>query len=124
MCGYKIVTGKSNEKGQVDIDALKSIVSGDTAAFMLTNPNTLGLFEDQILEISKLAHEAGALLYMDGANFNALVGLAEPAKLGFDILHLNLHKTFSVPHGGGGPGAGPVGVIQKLSKLRSNHSFY
>ncbi|OGR81250.1 MAG: glycine dehydrogenase (aminomethyl-transferring) [Elusimicrobia bacterium RIFCSPLOWO2_02_FULL_39_32] len=117
IAGYSIKSVPSNKRGRIDIDALKNVLDETTALVMVTCPNTLGLFEDQILEISKLAHEAGALLYMDGANFNALVGLAEPAKLGFDILHLNLHKTFSVPHGGGGPGAGPVGVIQKLSKF-------
>lgn len=117
IAGYSIKSIPSNKQGRIDIDALKNILDETTALVMITCPNTLGLFEDQILEISKLTHEFGALLYMDGANFNALVGSVEPAKLGFDIMHLNLHKTFSVPHGGGGPGAGPVGVIQKLSKF-------
>ena len=114
MCGFNIVEIKSNEKGLVDLDALKSVLDNNTAAIMLTNPNTLGLFEEDILEISKLVHEAGGLLYYDGANMNAIMGHTNPALMGFDIVHLNLHKTFSTPHGGGGPGAGPVGVVEKL----------
>lgn len=114
MCGFNIVEIKSNEKGLVDLDALKAVLDNNTAAIMLTNPNTLGLFEEDILEISKLVHEAGGLLYYDGANMNAIMGHTNPALMGFDIVHMNLHKTFSTPHGGGGPGAGPVGVVSKL----------
>ncbi len=114
MCGFNIVEIKSNEKGLVDLEALKAVLDNNTAAIMLTNPNTLGLFEEDILEISKLVHEAGGLLYYDGANMNAIMGYTNPKLMGFDIVHLNLHKTFSTPHGGGGPGAGPVGVVEKL----------
>lgn len=114
MCGFNIVEIKSNEKGLVDLEALKSALDENTAAIMLTNPNTLGLFEEEILEISRLVHEKGALLYYDGANMNAIMGYTNPRLMGFDIVHLNLHKTFSTPHGGGGPGAGPVGVVDKL----------
>ena len=116
MCGFNIVEIKSNEKGLVDIEALKSVLDENTAAIMLTNPNTLGLFEENILEISKLVHEAGALLYYDGANMNAILGHTNPKLMGFDIVHMNLHKTFSTPHGGGGPGAGPVGVVESLKE--------
>ena len=114
MCGFNIVEIKSNEKGLVDLEALKAVLDNNTAAIMLTNPNTLGLFEEDILEISKLVHEAGGLLYYDGANMNAIMGYTNPKLMGFDIVHLNLHKTFSNTHGGGGPGAGPVGVVEKL----------
>lgn len=114
MCGFNTVEIKSLPNGQVDIDALKAVLDNNTAAIMLTNPNTLGLYEENILEISKLVHEAGGLLYYDGANLNAIMGYTNPAKMGFDIVHLNLHKTFSTPHGGGGPGSGPVGVVEKL----------
>ncbi len=114
MCGFNIIEIKSLENGQVDLDALKSVLDENTAAIMLTNPNTLGLFEEKILEISKMVHEVGALLYYDGANLNAIMGYTNPAIMGFDIVHVNLHKTFSTPHGGGGPGAGPVGVVEKL----------
>lgn len=120
MCGFDIVKVKSNEKGQVDIEDLKSIFNenkGEIAAIMMTNPNTLGLFEEKISEISKLAHEEGALLYYDGANLNAVMGITTPKVMGFDIVHLNLHKTFSTPHGGGGPGSGPVGVVEKLKEF-------
>lgn len=117
MCGFNIVEIKSNEKGLVDLDALKAVLDNNTAAIMLTNPNTLGLFEEDILEISKLVHEAGGLLYYDGANMNAIMGYTNPKLMGFDIVHLNLHKTFSTPHGGGGPGAGPVGVVDKLKEF-------
>ena len=110
MCGFEIIEVKSNDKGQVDIDALKALLDNTIAAIMMTNPNTLGLFEEQVLEISKLLHDNGSLLYYDGANFNAVMGWTNPALMGFDIVHINLHKTFSTPHGGGGPGAGPVGV--------------
>jgi glycine dehydrogenase subunit 2 len=114
MCGFNIIEIKSNSKGLVDLEALKSVLDENTAAIMLTNPNTLGLFEEEILEISKLVHEKGGLLYYDGANMNAIMGHTSPKLMGFDIVHINLHKTFSTPHGGGGPGAGPVGVVEKL----------
>ncbi len=114
MCGFNIIELKSDEKGLVDIEALKSVLDKNTAAIMLTNPNTLGLFEENILQISELVHNAGGLLYYDGANMNAIMGHTNPKLMGFDIMHINLHKTFSTPHGGGGPGAGPVGVVEKL----------
>lgn len=114
MCGFEIVSVKSNEKGQVDVEALKELLTPEIAAIMMTNPNTLGIFEENVLEISKLMHENGSLLYYDGANFNAIMGHSNPALMGFDVVHLNLHKTFSTPHGGGGPGAGPVCVVEKL----------
>lgn len=114
MSGFDIVEIKSNEKGQVDIDALKSVLDRDVAAIMMTNPNTLGIFEKNVEEISRLMHENGSLLYYDGANFNAIMGYTNPKLMGFDVVHLNLHKTFSTPHGGGGPGAGPVAVVEKL----------
>lgn len=117
MCGFEIVEVKSNERGQVDIEALKSLLDNNVAAIMMTNPNTLGLFEENVLEISKLMHDNGSLLYYDGANFNAVMGWTNPALMGFDVVHLNLHKTFSTPHGGGGPGAGPVGVVAKLKEF-------
>lgn len=117
MCGFDIVEVKSNEKGQVDIEALKLLLDNTVAAIMMTNPNTLGLFEEQVLEISKLMHDNGSLLYYDGANFNAIMGWTNPALMGFDIVHINLHKTFSTPHGGGGPGAGPVGVKEYLREF-------
>lgn len=114
MCGFEIVSVKSNDKGQVDIEALKELLTPDVAAIMMTNPNTLGIFEENVLEISKLMHANGSLLYYDGANFNAIMGHSNPKLMGFDVVHLNLHKTFATPHGGGGPGAGPVGVVEKL----------
>ena len=114
MCGFDIVEVKSNEKGQVDIDALKLLLDKDVAAIMMTNPNTLGIFEEKVPEISKIMHDNGSLLYYDGANFNAIMGWTNPRLMGFDIVHLNLHKTFSTPHGGGGPGAGPVCVTEQL----------
>ena len=114
MCGFDIVEVKSNERGQVDIEALKALLDENVAAIMMTNPNTLGIFEEQVLEISELMHKNGSLLYYDGANFNAIMGWTNPALMGFDVVHLNLHKTFATPHGGGGPGAGPVGVVEKL----------
>jgi len=114
MCGFEIVEIKSDEKGQVDIEALKAVLDKDVAAIMMTNPNTLGLFEENILEISKIMHENGSLLYYDGANFNAIMGYTNPKLMGFDVVHINLHKTFSTPHGGGGPGSGPIGVVGKL----------
>lgn len=114
MAGFDIIEIKSNEKGQVDIDSLKAVLNKDVAAIMMTNPNTLGIFEERVEEISKLMHDNGSLLYYDGANFNAIMGYTNPKLMGFDVVHLNLHKTFSTPHGGGGPGAGPVAVVEKL----------
>ncbi|WP_420798131.1 aminomethyl-transferring glycine dehydrogenase subunit GcvPB [Exiguobacterium marinum] len=114
VAGFETVTVKSDERGLVDLDDLKAKVGADTAALMLTNPNTLGLFEADILEISKVVHEAGGKLYYDGANSNAILGIARPGDMGFDVVHLNLHKTFTGPHGGGGPGSGPVGVKRDL----------
>lgn len=114
LCGFDVVPVKSNEKGQVDVEALKELLDRDVAAIMMTNPNTLGIYEENVLEISKLMHENGSLLYYDGANFNAIMGHTNPKLMGFDVVHLNLHKTFSTPHGGGGPGAGPVCVVEKL----------
>jgi glycine dehydrogenase subunit 2 len=112
--GYRVVELPSSNRGLVDLDALRANLSERTAAIMLTNPNTLGLFEEDILEISRIVHEAGALCYYDGANLNAIMGKARPGDMGMDVVHLNLHKTFSTPHGGGGPGAGPVAVSQRL----------
>ena len=119
MCGFEVIEVKSNAKGLVDTDELKKIVeqySSDIAAIMMTNPNTLGLFDSGITEISKIMHDNGSLLYYDGANYNAIMGYTNPRLMGFDVVHLNLHKTFSTPHAGGGPGAGPVCVIEKLAQ--------
>ncbi|KUP07386.1 glycine dehydrogenase [Bacillus coahuilensis m2-6] len=110
VAGFETVTVKSDENGLVDLDDLKRVVGEDTAALMLTNPNTLGLFEENILEMASIIHEAGGKLYYDGANLNAVLSKARPGDMGFDVVHLNLHKTFTGPHGGGGPGSGPVGV--------------
>ena len=107
MAGYKSITIKSNENGTVDLDDLKAHLGPKTAGLMLTNPNTVGLFDPNIKEITRLVHEAGGLCYYDGANLNAVVGIVRPADIGFDVIHMNLHKTFSTPHGGGGPGSGP-----------------
>ena len=112
--GYRVVEIPSSSRGLVDLEALRANLSESTAAIMLTNPNTLGLFEEDILEISRMVHEAGALCYYDGANLNAIMGKARPGDMGMDVVHLNLHKTFSTPHGGGGPGAGPVAVSRRL----------
>lgn len=112
--GLDVVEIKSNKDGSVDIDALKAVLNDEIAGLMLTNPSTLGLFEKNIKLISDLVHEAGGLLYYDGANTNAIMGITRPGDMGFDVVHLNLHKTFSTPHGGGGPGAGPVGVRADL----------
>lgn len=112
--GYVTVQVKSNQKGRVDLEELRKVMDNEVAAVMLTNPNTLGLFESQILEISEVVHQHGALLYMDGANLNAMLGIVRPGDMGFDVVHFNLHKTFSTPHGGGGPGSGPVGVKKDL----------
>ncbi|MCK4848338.1 MAG: aminomethyl-transferring glycine dehydrogenase subunit GcvPB, partial [Candidatus Heimdallarchaeota archaeon] len=114
MAGYKLIEIPSTKDGTVDLEMLEKSLSEKTACFMLTNPNTLGIFESEILEISKMVHDAGALLYYDGANMNAIMGKARPGDMGFDVVHLNLHKTFATPHGGGGPGSGPVGVISRL----------
>jgi glycine dehydrogenase subunit 2 len=114
MVGYEAVVVKSNGRGNIDVDAVKKAVGDDTAGLMLTNPNTLGLFDEHILEVAEIVHQAGGLLYYDGANANANLGICRPADLGFDVAHFNLHKTFSTPHGGGGPGSGPVGVNKKL----------
>jgi len=113
--GFSTLQIKSNQKGLVDMEELKKAMTEEVAALMLTNPNTLGLFESQILEISQVVHGAGALLYMDGANLNAMMGIARPGDMGFDVVHFNLHKTFSTPHGGGGPGSGPLGVKENLA---------
>jgi glycine dehydrogenase subunit 2 len=114
VCGFNVVEIGSTPGGMVDLNALKSALNKETAGLMLTNPNTLGLFEDHILEIATLVHEVGGLLYYDGANLNPLLGYCRPGDMGFDVVHLNLHKTFSTPHGGGGPGSGPVGVKSSL----------
>jgi len=115
LAGYEVVEVKSSAEGLVDTARLRELAGPQTAGFMLTVPNTLGLFEKDIAEISDIIHGAGGLMYMDGANMNALVGLVRPGDMGFDIVHFNLHKTFSTPHGGGGPGAGPVGVSERLT---------
>ncbi|MDD4183018.1 MAG: aminomethyl-transferring glycine dehydrogenase subunit GcvPB [Candidatus Omnitrophica bacterium] len=115
MCGYETVVVESNKDGLIDLDKLNKAVDAETAAIMLTNPNTLGLFEENILDVAEIIHRNGGLLYYDGANFNPLLGITTPRLMGFDVIHLNLHKTFSTPHGCGGPGAGAVGVVDKLS---------
>ncbi len=114
VAGFEVLEVKSNERGCVDVEALKALMSDEIAGLMLTNPNTLGLFEENITEIAEIVHNAGGLLYYDGANANAIVGISRPGDMGFDVVHLNLHKTFSTPHGGGGPGSGPVGVKKEL----------
>lgn len=114
VAGFQVVEIPSGPEGGVDLAALRSALSGEVAGLMLTNPSTLGLFEENIREIADMVHEAGGLLYYDGANANAILGITRPGDMGFDVVHLNLHKTFSTPHGGGGPGAGPVGVVEKL----------
>jgi glycine dehydrogenase subunit 2 len=114
ICGYQVQTIKSDAKGAIDLDHLRQAVDEDVAALMLTNPSTLGLFEEKIEEVCWILHAAGGFVYMDGANMNALLGVARPGEMGVDVIHLNLHKTFSTPHGGGGPGAGPVAVTAEL----------
>ena len=114
FAGFDVVEVKSDARGGVDIEDLRSAVGDDTAGLMLTNPNTLGLFDENIEEIARIVHDAGGLLYYDGANANAIMGICRPGDMGFDVVHLNLHKTFSTPHGGGGPGSGPVGVKKEL----------
>jgi len=130
IAGFTVVSIKSNKSGTVDLDDLKRNLSEDVAGIMLTNPNTLGIFERDIVEIEKLIHGAGALMYMDGANLKALLGIVRPGDMGFDVVHINLHKTFSTPHGGGGPGAGPVAVSERLEPFlpkptieKQNESF-
>ncbi|MCK9235050.1 MAG: aminomethyl-transferring glycine dehydrogenase subunit GcvPB [Acholeplasmataceae bacterium] len=120
VSGFDVVEIKSNIDGTVNIDALKEVLSDEIAGLMLTNPNTAGVFEKDIVEIADLVHGAGGLLYYDGANLNALLGKAKPGEMGFDITHINLHKTFSTPHGGGGPGSGPVGVTAELVEFLPN----
>ena len=117
VCGLEVVVVKSKADGLVDVEDLKPLLGDDIAGIMMTNPNTLGLFERDIKEIAELVHGCGGLLYYDGANMNPLLGVVRPGDMGFDIMHLNLHKTFSTPHGGGGPGSGPVGVCNKLVSL-------
>lgn len=122
MMGYEVVNISSDEHGCVDMEALKAAVGEDTAGLMLTNPNTVGIFEKNIIEITQVIHEAGGLNYYDGANLNAIMGVVRPGDMGFDVVHLNLHKTFSTPHGGGGPGSGPVGCKEILKPfLPKNH---
>jgi glycine dehydrogenase subunit 2 len=115
MVGYQTVTIRSNERGGIDLDALRAALGPDSAALMITNPSTLGIFEDQIDQVVAAVREAGAIAYMDGANLNAILGRFRAGEAGFDVMHFNLHKTFSTPHGGGGPGAGPVGVSERLA---------
>lgn len=114
MCGYQVVNIPSGADGCVDLDALRAAVGPDTAGLMLTNPNTVGIFDKNILEITKIVHDAGGLCYYDGANLNAVMGVVRPGDMGFDCIHSNLHKTFATPHGGGGPGAGAVGCKEFL----------
>ena len=121
MAGFKVVNIPSDANGGVDLSALRNAVGEDTAGLMLTNPNTLGLFDPNILEITKIVHEAGGLCYYDGANLNAVMGRVRPGDMGFDCVHLNLHKTFATPHGGGGPGSGPVGCKDFLKKFLPKH---
>ncbi len=120
VAGYTIVEVKSREDGTVDVNDLRPLLDDTVAAMMMTNPNTLGIFESNIPEIAEIVHNAGALLYYDGANLNPMLGVARPGDMGFDVMHINLHKTFSTPHGGGGPGAGPVGVRKGLEHLLPN----
>ncbi|MGC4108646.1 MAG: aminomethyl-transferring glycine dehydrogenase subunit GcvPB [Thermomicrobiales bacterium] len=116
MAGFQVVTVPSDERGNVDVEKLAGLVGPDTAGLMITNPNTLGLWDEHIQKVIELVHGAGGLVYNDGANFNAILGIARPGDLGIDVMHYNLHKTFSTPHGGGGPGSGPVGVRGELAK--------
>ena len=120
VAGLEVVEVKSRPNGSIDIEDLKPLLNDEVAGIMMTNPNTLGMFETEIVEIAKLVHDAGGLLYYDGANFNPLLGKVRPGDMGFDIMHINLHKTFSTPHGGGGPGSGPVGVAEHLVKFLPN----
>ena len=120
MCGFSVKTINSCKEGEIDINNLKENLDKNVAGLMLTNPNTLGIFEREVMEIARILHDNGSLFYCDGANMNALLGIAKVADMGFDIMHFNLHKTFSTPHGGGGPGAGPIGVTKKLEILLPN----
>ena len=120
LCGFDIIEIQSTPEGTVDLEQLKQVLNNDIAGMMLTNPNTLGIFEKQITEITSLIHDCGGLMYYDGANLNALLGIVRPGDMGFDIMHINLHKTFSTPHGGGGPGSGPVGVKGFLKSFLPN----
>ena len=117
LAGYEAIEVRSDERGLVDVDALLDVLDENVAGLMLTNPNTLGLFERDIVRIAKAVHEVGGLLYYDGANFNSIVGVVRPGDMGFDIVHLNLHKTFATPHGGGGPGSGPLAVSARLARF-------
>tara|TARA_B100000131_G_scaffold310379_1_gene341995 strand:- start:2846 stop:4342 length:1497 start_codon:yes stop_codon:yes gene_type:complete len=117
MCGYDIIEIPSAEDGRIDLDALRAAVGEDTAAMMITNPSTLGIFEPEIAEAAEIVHAAGGQMYYDGANFNAILGKTDPGRMGFDAVHYNLHKTFSQPHGGGGPGSGPIGVKSHLAEF-------
>jgi len=123
VADFDVIEIQSNEKGQVDVEALRAAVGDDTAGLMLTNPNTIGIFEEDIEEIADIVHDAGGLLYYDGANTNGIMGKSNPRSMGFDVVHLNLHKTFSGPHGGGGPGSGPVGVIEELKPFLPSPSI-
>jgi glycine dehydrogenase subunit 2 len=114
MCGFKVISLPSNERGRVSVDEIRKVLGAQTAVCMMTNPNTLGLFEDEIAEIARAVHEAGGLMYYDGANANAIMGYTRPGDMGFDLMHLNTHKTFTIPHGGGGAGHGPLGVAAHL----------
>jgi glycine dehydrogenase subunit 2 len=130
MAGFSVINVPSTKEGYVDTEELKKVVGDDTAGFMLTNPNTIGMFDKNILEITKIIHDAGGLNYYDGANLNAIMGIARPGDMGFDVVHLNLHKTFSTPHGGGGPGSGPIGCKEALvrflpsARIRLNNGKY
>ena len=123
MCGYQVVNIPSAADGCVDLEALKAVLGDDVAGLMLTNPNTVGIFDENILEITRLVHEAGGLCYYDGANLNAVMGIVRPGDMGFDCIHMNLHKTFATPHGGGGPGVGPICVAEHLRKFLPSHSI-
>src|SRR5262250_1438773 len=118
IAGYQVENIKSESHGQIDVEKLRKLVTEDVAALMITNPSTLGIFEERLPEIAQILHAKGALLYMDGANMNALAGITRPGDIGVDVMHLNLHKTFSTPHGGGGPGAGPVAMKKILESYR------
>ena len=114
MAGYEVVKVATDERGGIDVDDLRAKADDDVACLMLTNPNTLGLFDERIEEIAEIVHGTGATLYYDGANLNAVMGISRPGDMGFDIVHVNLHKSFSQPHGGGGPGAGPIAVSDRI----------
>lgn len=124
VCGLEVVEVKSTSRGTVDVEDLKPLLGDDIAGMMMTNPNTLGIFETEIPEIAHLVHECGGLMYYDGANLNPMLGVCRPGDMGFDVMHINLHKTFSTPHGGGGPGVGPVGVRKGLEEYLPNPQVY